>query len=176
MMKWEKHDRKNNLSKIEMIEIQSEAFYKALKRIESEKNMKEIPIEKDFSKKEKTIALLKAFICPKKIKTKYIKDKGITDNLFSMISSTIMIVMGHMIRIISLIILLYTIYYFIETCQWSILLLGGSLGMLSLLLGVFFVWSGDEIEKEKDSNKINIYTSNVFTLIGLIVAIIALAN
>ena len=115
-MKWEKHDTRNNLSKRELIEIQSEAFYKALKRIESEKNMTEIPKVKAFSKIEKTIALLKAFICPKKIKTKYIKDKGTTDNLFSMISSTIMIVMGHMIRIIGLIILLYTIYYFIETC------------------------------------------------------------
>ncbi len=175
-MKWEKHDKRNNISKREWIEIQSEAFYRALKRIESEKKLAEIPTVYDFTKKEKMFALFKAFICPKTIKNKYIKNEAITDNLFSMITSFIMIAIGHMIRIIGLIILLSTIYYFIKFQKWSILLLGASLGILSLLLGVFFVWSGDEIEKEKDSNKINIYTSNVFALIGLIVAIIAITN
>ena len=60
-MKWEKHDRRNNISKRERIEIQSEAFYRALKRIESEKKLAEIPTVYDFTKKEKMFALFKAF-------------------------------------------------------------------------------------------------------------------
>lgn len=163
----------NNFSYDECVEIQTEAYYRALKRIESEKNHQEqIATAEPLSKKDKVHFLLNIFFHPKKLK---IKREHLADSLLVIIVATTLDLIGYLLRLIALSLFAYSIYSFIKfpTLVTTNILYVVIAIPLKFLGGIFNA-SSVEIENGRDYNKLYGYSASIMSVLAVIIAVIAL--
>lgn len=171
-----KYDTNTSISKEQMIEIQAEAYYRAIKRVEDEKNVSNTPKMKRNQYKwyEKIGFLLNFFFWPWHICKKYRVVDGIYDSVLVILISSIMSFIGICGWLLGVGIIVFSVYKLIcegfsVTFVWTILF-----GVFSILIGSFLTLSGKEFTKETDSNKIYAFSACIIALVSCVVSIISL--
>lgn len=164
----------NNITKEQLIEIQAEAYYRALKRIEQEKN--ETESQKQERKKDKwyinLLFILNILGFPFMQSKKFRFSNQVYDNVLILIVSGTLEVIGTilwgfgMISIIIQVINLRTLE--IEGLLFIPVLL------VFVMFGSIFIISGKEFNKENDSNKVYAYSACIIALISCVVSIVSL--
>lgn len=169
-------EKSNNVFQDQMIEIHTEAYYRALKRIEQEKEQEK---EQTQDKKKdkwylKLLFMLNVVIWPWKINKRFSINKRLYDNLLVLFVTGVLQIVG------------FLLWFFgglasvVEICQMvkggisSAAITTFSIVLFMLVLGSTFVLAGKEFNKETDSNKIYAFSACVIALISCVVAIITL--
>lgn len=165
-----------NFTKEQMIEIQSEAYYRALKRIEAEKiEDSNVPNEQQNSKWNEDLKfILNVVFWPWKISKRFQLSDCICDSILVLIVSIILKSMGVIIWLFSSV--------YIATIVGQILIGASGLGnisymmfgVLGMMIGSFLFLGGKEFSKENDSNKIYAYSACIIALISCVIGIITL--
>lgn len=165
-----------NISQEQMIEIQAEAYYRALKRIEYEKaNAKESMREKKNSKwYNKLFFMLGVVIWPWKVRKQAAVNSEVYDSILVMFTSGALHIIGAVMWFFGIIASIFEMYKIITIGISSVFVVFFLLGLVSLFLGDIFIMAGDEFSKEKDSNKIYAYSASIIALVSCGVGIIAL--
>lgn len=166
----------NHMSQEKMIEIQAEAYYRALKRIEDEKSKED---EQKLAKKkyawyEAILFVLNVLLCPFKISKKFTINNQAYDSVLVMVVSGILEVIGFILWLVGMSGFMFGI--------WQIFIIGITYNLIivccitifSLLFGSVFLLAGREFEKETDSNKIYAYSASIIAIISCVVSIISL--
>ncbi len=166
----------SNLSQEKMIEIQAEAYYRVIKRIESEK---EIKSEKEIENKhtearkykwyENILFVINALLWPWKIHKNFQLKDNIYDNVLVVFISIIMQILGAVLWLFGIIIILSN--FFINNND---IITTVSFAIFSLTFGSMFILAGGQFSEEKDSNRIYAYSSCMLALVGCIIAIVAI--
>lgn len=160
-----------NMSEEKLIEIQAEAYYRALKRIEEEKEeaVKEKVVEKHkFTFGERVGYIFNVLVFPWKINKRF-KLNGIYDSLLVLIISSILKIVGSLMWGAGVVIIINAIVPFVPNASIDI-----CYGILPILFGSIGIISGSEFEKETDSNKIYAYSGAIIAIISCIVSIVAI--
>lgn len=166
----------NNLSQEQMIEIQTEAYYRALKRIEDEKaKINEQKLQKrKYKWYEEVLFFFNIFLWPWKINKRFSISNRIYDSIPVLFVSVILRCVGGFMWLVGLIGLGTDIYSLIIRRAANDFWGTGSISLVLLPLGSIFILAGGEFEKETDSNKIYAYSASIIALVSCIVSIIAL--
>lgn len=166
-----------NVSEERMIEIYAEAYYRALNRIERDKE--KIEEEKELPKKKEKwyiniLFMLNILIFPWKI-NKYFKiNSKIYDSVLLLFVTWALCTTGFIVWLMGIIIIRDAI---IELCKkgfFDYLLTRGCIGLSLMIFGSIIFISGSEFSKETDSNKIYAYSASIIALISCVVGIVAL--
>ena len=165
----------NNLSISNMVDIQAEAYYRALKRIEQEKLESNQKI--DNKKKQKwyidILLLLNILICPWKINKHFKINNRIYDNLLVVFVSGGLQLLGTLLWLIGFSSFMVLVDK-IKNIQ--VVIIAFIIGIFSFFYGGIFIIAGDGLSKEQDSNKIYAYSAGILALISCVVSIISLVQ
>lgn len=169
-----KREGNHNISQEEMIEIQSEAYYRALKRIESEKIEVNTEVTKKFKWYEYVFFVLNAIFFPWKINNKFNISNRIYDDVLVMLVSGALQIIGIIIWYFGVASIVYEIYQLLKFGVRIEFIIVFLIGVMLLFLGSTLILASNAFEKEKDSNRIYAYSASVIALISCVVSIIAL--
>lgn len=165
----------NNISENRMIEIQAEAFYRALKRIENERlDNKEQVSEPKKDKWYVRLFMLNAIFFPWKIHKRFKTNKEIYDSPLIVVISLVLQIIGTLIWLLGFFMIGFAVYQFIKDKIIINLIIIFLVGIGLFGLGSLFVLAASEFSKETDSNKIYAYSASVLALISCVISMIAL--
>lgn len=162
-----------NMSEEKMIEIQAEAYYRAMKRIEEEKEKQESPQKTKRSVCETILYLLCFTVCPRTASKRF-ELKNSYDSLLVIIISGAFFLVGYFLRLAGVISIVISCFpnvplgSILERFQFV------GIGLIALLYGSIFVIAGDEFSGEKNSNKIYGYSASIIALAGCVISVIAI--
>lgn len=160
----------SNISQEKMIEIHAEAYYRAIKRIESEKEIENKHTEvRKYKWYENILFVLNALLWPWKIHKNFQLKDNMYDNVLVVFISIIMQILGAVLWLFGIIMILSV--FFINHNDIIITI---ALGIFSLTFGSMFILAGGKFSEEKESNKIYAYSSCMLALVGCIIAIVAI--
>lgn len=164
------------ISQERMIEIQTEAYYRALKKIEQEKAESKLPVrtKKNMKWYVQVLFALNVIFFPWKINKKFNINNRIYDSILVFFVSGALQMIGGAIWLFGIITILYEVYRAIIYGIFDTFFALFFIAIFSLLFGSIFVLSGDKFSQEMDSYKIYAYSSSVIALISCAVSIIAL--
>lgn len=164
-----------NISQDRMIEIQAEAYYRALKKIEQEKSDEnQSVIEKDKWYKN-ILLILNVLIFPWKIYKGFSINKGMYDSVLVFVVSISLEIIGTLMWLFGFVsIIICGIYQMITVGISSVSFTTFYIGVMSIFMGSIFVLASSEFSKEKDSTKIYAYSACIIALISCVVSIISL--
>ena len=152
----------------ELIANQAEAYYQALKRIEKDKEVKDIQPSKV---KKLDIMNLLLLLCFRPSKIKKI---NMADNLLRLITSSVLAGIGSFIRIAATAVFIYLIY----KQNMSLTIIGFVTNTMALIVAVLyggiFIAASKEIENKDDMKYIISYTSSLMGVLAFVLALIAL--
>ncbi len=174
----------NDISQEQMIDIQAEAYYRALMKVEKEKN-DEVNKKNEENKKneqneqkkkyklyQEILFVINVVFWPWKINKKFHVGNGIYDSLLVLFVALVLYFCGFIMWLIGIIIILYAIYTIatlgidgINIFLWS---------LISMLIGSTFILAGKEFSKETDSNKIYAYSASIIALISCVIGVISM--
>ena len=163
-----------NMTKEQMIEIQSEAYYRALKRIETEKE-KETNVEQKTYKWYETFFLFLNFcLFPWKMNKRFNIKNHAYDSIPIIFVGSVLYLCGATMWLSGLMGLLHQI--------GSMVMHGFSLKAISIALclyavmifGSVFILSGKAFEKETDSNRIYAYSAIIIALFIVVISLLTL--
>lgn len=165
----------NNLIISNMVDIQAEAYYRALKRIEQEKLQSNQRINNKKKKKWyiDLLLLLNVLFFPWKINKHFKINNQIYDNILVGFVSSGLQLLGTIVWVIGLLSFMVMIDK-IKNIQEVIITF--YIGIVSLFFGGIFIIAGDGFSKEQDSNKIYAYSAGILALISCVVSIISLVQ
>ena len=168
----------NNISQEQMIEIQAEAYYRALKRIEDEKSKEDEqkPERRKYKWYEEVLFCINVFFWPWKISKRFSVSNKIYDSIPVMFVSGVLRFVGGFLWLAGLVGLGAEVYTLLISKIISNYLVTGSISLVLLSLGSIFILAGGAFEKETDSNKIYAYSASIIALVSCIVSIIALVG
>ena len=172
----------NDISQEQMIDIQAEAYYRALMKVEKEKN-DEVNKKNEENKKneqneqkkkyklyQEILFVINVVFWPWKINKKFHVGNGIYDSLLVLFVALVLYFCGFIMWLAGIIIILYAIYTIaklgidgINIFLWS---------LISMLIGSTFILAGKEFSKETDSNKIYAYSASIIALISCVIGVI----
>lgn len=166
----------NNMSQEQMIEIQAEAYYKALKRIEDEKTKEgEQKTEKQKNKWYTNILFFfNIFLWPWKMNKRFSVSTQIYDSIPVMFVSFVLRMVGGTMWFVGIASLVTAVYNLMVHGAFNDIIGVGPFSIVMLLLGAIFILAAGTFEKETDSNKIYAYSASIIALVSCIVSIIAL--
>lgn len=165
-----------NISQEQMIEIQTEAYYRALKRIEDEKT-KEDEQKPEIQKRnwyERILFILNVFLCPWKINKRFNVSNRIYDSIPVMFVSFVLRLAGGIMWFVGMISLVMAVCNLNVRRVFNDFIRTGPISFAMVLLGAIFILAAGAFEKETDSNKIYAYSGSIIALVSCIVSIIAL--
>lgn len=166
----------NSLSQEKMIEIQAEAYYRALKRIENEKC--ESDGQKNEKKKykwnEEILFILNVLFWPWRISKKFNVSDKVYDSILVLVVWGVLKLIGGLMWLVGVITLICVIWRIATAELVKEFITTIPIAIISLLLGSVFTLAGDAFSKETDSNKIYAYSASIIALISCIVSVIAL--
>ena len=168
----------NNISQEQMIEIQAEAYYRALKRIEDEKS-KEDEQKPEIPKKkwhERILFFLNVCLWPWKINKRFNVSNRIYDSIPVMFVSFVLRLTGGIMWLVGMVGLVTAGYNLIVYRVFKDIVGVGPFSLVILLFGAIFILAADAFEKETDSNKIYAYSASIIALVSCIISIIALVG
>jgi len=174
----------NDISQEQMIDIQAEAYYRALMKVEKEKN-DEVNKKNEENKKneqneqkkkhklyQEILFVINVVFWPWKINKKFHVGNGIYDSLLVLFVALVLYFCGFIMWLVGIIIILYAIYTIaklgidgINIFLWS---------LISMLIGSTFILAGKEFSKETDSNKIYAYSASIIALISCVIGVISI--
>lgn len=163
-----------------MIEIQAEAYYRALKKMEQEK-MEQEKMESQVlvgnKKKKKWYAnvlfALNIIFFPWKINKHFNINNQIYDSILVFFVSGGLQMIGGVIWLVGIFAIIYDIYKVIVHGAFDTIFPILFIAFLMLLIGSIFTLSGDKFSQETDSNKIYAYSASIIALISCAVSIIS---
>lgn len=169
------------ISEKRMVEIQAEAYYRALKKIEQD----ELEIKEPETDKEKPtknnlghdiLFLLNVIFLPWRISKKFKLKDNVYDNLLVLSVSGILQIIGTIVWLLGLVMVFDEISGISKKEPFSIstLIIIISVGIMVIIIGSIAILSGREFSKETDSNKIYAYSANIIALLSCVVSIIAI--
>ena len=166
----------SNISQEKMIEIQAEAYYRALKRIEAEETKAD---EQKHEKKrykwyENILFVVNVLFWPWKINKKFNVSNRICDSILVLSVSGVLQFAGGCMWVFGIFAIIYEIYQMVIMGIIDEIINVGLIVIFSLFLGSTFVLAGKEFGKETDSNKIYAYSASIIALISCVVGIIAI--
>lgn len=166
----------NNISQEQMIEIQAEAYYRALKRIEDEKSKEDEqkPERRKYKWYEEVLFCINVFFWPWKISKRFSVSNKIYDSIPVMFVSGVLRFVGGFLWLAGLVGLGAEVYSLLISKIISNYLVTCSISLVLLSLGSIFILAGGAFEKETDSNKIYAYSASIIALVSCIVSILAL--
>ena len=166
----------NNISQEQMIEIQAEAYYRALKRIEDEKSKEDEqkPERRKYKWYEEVLFCINVFFWPWKISKRFSVSNKIYDSIPVMFVSGVLRFVGGFLWLAGLVGLGAEVYTLLISKIISNYLVTGSISLVLLSLGSIFILAGGAFEKETDSNRIYAYSASIIALVSCIVSILAL--
>lgn len=166
----------NNISQEQMIEIQAEAYYRALKRIEDEKTKEDEqkPERRKYKWYEEVLFCINVFFWPWKINKRFSVSNKIYDSIPVMFVSGALRLVGGFLWLAGLVGLGAEVYSLLISESINNYLVTCSISLVLLSLGSIFILAGEAFEKETDSNKIYAYSASIIALVSCIVSIIAL--
>lgn len=166
----------NNISQDCMVQIQAEAYYKALKRIEQEKAVSNESVTKIKKDKWyiKMFFLLNILFCPWKISKRFTINKGIYDSILILFVSGVLEIVGTLMWLFGVFLILYEVYIMIQVEISDTLFTGSFIGIYAIFFGSLFVLASNAFIKEVDSNKIYAYSACIIALVSCVVSIITL--
>lgn len=163
------------ISREQIVEIYTEAYYRALKRIEKEKIVNEIKEEKRMYKwYEKILLMLNVIICPWKLNKRFSISNQIYDNILVLFTSMVMSFIGGVMWFSGLGSGANIIYKIILLKKMKGILSNISIMSVLLILGSAFILAGKAFERETESNKIYAYSASIFALISCVITIITM--
>lgn len=168
----------NNISQEQMIEIQAEAYYRALKRIEDEKS-KEDEQKPEIPKKkwhERILFFLNVCLWSWKINKRFNVSNRIYDSIPVMFVSFVLRLTGGIMWLVGMVGLVTAVYNLIVYRVFKDIVGVGPFSLVILLFGAIFILAADAFEKETDSNKIYAYSASIIALVSCIISIIALVG
>ena len=168
----------SNISQEQMIEIQAEAYYRALKRIEDEKAKEDEqkPERRKYKWYEEVLFCINVFFWPWKISKRFSVSNKIYDSIPVMFVSGVLRLVGGFLWLAGLVGLGAEVYSLIISKIINNYLITCSMSLVLLSLGSIFILAGGAFEKETDSNKIYAYSASIIALVSCIVSIIALVG
>lgn len=164
----------NDISQEQMIDIQAEAYYRALMKVEKEKNEENKKNEQNEQKKkhklyQEILFVINVVFWPWKINKKFHVGNGIYDSLLVLFIALVLYFSGFIMWLAGIINILYTIAKLeidgINIFLWS---------LISMLIGSTFILAGKEFSKETDSNKIYAYSASIIALISCVIGAISM--
>ena len=166
----------NSMSQDCMIEIQAEAYYRALKRIEQEKSELEVPVSNKKVTKwyMKILLVLNVCLWPWRINKYFRINERIYDNILVAFVSAVLQGFGGIMWLFGMIGTIYGVYKIITMGVSLTLIIFFVIAMLILFIGSTFVISGDKFSQESDSFKIYAYSASIIALVSCVVSVIAL--
>lgn len=163
----------NNMSQEQIIEIHAEAYYRALKRIEDEKAKTEEQNTEGRKYRwfEEILFGINVFLWPWKINKKFSINNRIYDSIPVLFVSGILRFAGGCMWLTGLSGFGAAIYS-VVICNiikdiWNL----SAISFILVLMGSIFILSGEEFEKETDSNIVYAYSAIVIALVSCIMSI-----
>lgn len=163
-----------NFSKEEMIEIYSEAYYRAAKRLEAENNSKEEgnAAKTKRSVMDKILYFINVLLWPIHISKRFKVNGKYADSIIVMVLTGMFMLVGISLWFGSLGGVIVTFVNgdrdFLQKCC------DGWLYVFWMFFGAIFWQAGKEIYNEQDSNKLYAYTSSFMAIISVIISTVAL--
>ena len=164
-----------NISQEKMIDIQAEAYYIALKKIEEENKHKELNKTTQYKWYEKIFLILNIYLFPIHISKKFSINKYIYETAYVLIISSL-------IRSIGTIGWIIGIYNFIFKTMCAIIENGMNIETIYTILfsicfvvfGSILIISANVFEKEEDSNRIYAYSASILALFSFCISVLTL--
>ncbi len=166
----------NYLSKEQIVDMQAEAYYRALKRIEMEKLKadEQKSEKKKYKWYENVLLVLNVCFWPWKISKRFSINNQIHEDLLVMAVSGMFHFIGGVAWLFGGFAIIYSVRQFIFNRVVSDIINYVMIEFVLLLLGGTFILAGRTFAKETDSNKIYAYSASVIALVSCIISIIAL--
>lgn len=164
----------NTLSVDKQIEIQAEAYYRALKRIERDKDQqKSAGIKPTPSNKDALLFFVNLLFAPKHMNIEKLKLQ-IADGLLNLLVTLVLDIIGYALRFFALAFWIYEIYSLINShneANFYILLF--VIGLLLLVLGGIFNASSKELSKQTDQTRLYAYSSGIMASLAVVISVIS---
>lgn len=164
-----------HLSKDDMIYIQEEAYYRALKRIETEKDTKENECASERGR-ENIKLLLYLLIFPRGIKKKLKSNQKIYDLLLVVLIAAILMLIGIVAWATGIGVFSYLLIDIIRHGISVDKIVLAAFGILIWLLGSLFIVSGDVFSTESDSERIYAYSASLIAVVACVISVITLCR
>lgn len=166
----------NYLSQEKIVEIQAEAYYRALKRIEDEK-IKEN--EQDLTKKKykwyvNILFVINVLFCPWIINKRFAIRDRVYDDVLVLFVSGLLNIIGFGLWLVGMLVIIFKIYETVTIGIVDNIFVVLCLAVLLILFGSIFMLAGKRFDKETDSNTIYAFSASIFALFSFVVGIIAL--
>lgn len=177
VMKEQKNTKGSTLSKTELVEIQTEAVYMALKKLENERkeeNNKNVPKE-GIKWSKMLLQILCIIFLPWTSFTR--RRKGaikIYDAAIIGVSYLIHFVVGGFSYLCGLMLIISIFYCNLFADGWMIVIIAFLLAISLFGFGGLIIWISSELIDETDISKIYTYANTVITILAFIVASISL--
>lgn len=166
----------SNISQEQMIEIQAEAYYRALKRIEDEKDKEDEqkPEKQKHTWYVKILFFLNVCLWPWKVNKRFSVSDRIYDSIPVMFVCFVLRLAGGIMWFVGMVSLVTAVYNLVVHRVFNDIIGIGPFLFVMVLLGAIFIMAASAFEKETDSNKIYAYSGSIIALVSCIVSIIAL--
>ena len=166
----------SNISQEQMIEIQAEAYYRALKRIEDEKAKADEQKPEEHKWYVKILFFLNVCLWPWKVNKRFSVSDQIYDSIPVMFVSFVLRFTGGIMWFVGMVSLVMAVYNLIVYRVFKDIVGAGLFSLIMLLFGAIFILAAGAFEKETDSNKIYAYSASIIALVSCIISIIALVG
>lgn len=166
-----------NVPQERLIEIQAEAYYRALKRIENEKNAEEAKRPgKKYKWYEDVFFVLNVIFWPWKINKRFSVNNRLHDSILVLFVSGILKYAGGVMWLSAIWKIVYDVWQAVKAGAIVEILKDSPIIVFMLFIGSAFVLASETFKKETDSNKIYAYSGSVIALIGCVISIITLVG
>lgn len=155
--------------KEKLIDVQEEAFYRAIKRIEQENEQSSIETENIKNPwYMEILSFINVILFPWNINKRFRIREDIYDSILVIFISLMLKGAGSIIWLLGIFNFIAKIKL-VENLISIVVLVSSTIMILSI--GSVFILSGREFEKEDDGNKIYAYSASIIALVGLLIAI-----
>ena len=166
-----------NVSESKYVELHAEAYYRALKRIEMEKeesNVLKFQEKKKSNWYEEILFVFNVILFPWKINKHFKINNRVYDSILVVPVSLVLHGVGTITWGGGVLAIIYTIWQCVckqSEVDWMLVII---IEVFFMIIGSTLILSGKEFDKEKDSNRIYAYSANIFALLSCILALITL--
>lgn len=166
-----------DISEERLIEIYSESFYRALKRLDEEKEnaQKQTPNQKKVRLSWSDVLLMfNLILCPFKISKRFKLNNRMYDGILVIIISVGLECFGLLIWAVGLGKFIYDLVNIYASGKSIVLFLSIIIDLVFSFFGSFFYLAGKSFGEETESNRVYAYSASFLALVSCIVSLIAL--
>ena len=173
-------DLRNNINcsaytKEELIEIQEEAYVRAMRRMELEKQQRVNDEYPQFDSKKDMIGyMLNVLFCPLFIRKKYTLRKGYSEGLIRLTSAGLVGLIGLLLWLSGVIFVILSLLGVLNnTWGRNEIFIAVVLAAYCLVFASCFIAAAREIDQEKDFQKICAYSFSLMAIVAVVISLIS---